>query len=71
MYKGHLKKKRDGELIEMDVAVKFAHFHADEKMRLVYFIRNNTKMFIGERTQFFVIAQKTAKKGHLFVFALF
>lgn len=33
VYKGHLKKKRDNEFIEMDVAVKFAHFNAQEWIR--------------------------------------
>jgi hypothetical protein len=33
VYKGHLKKKRNYELIEMDVAVKFAHVYANEALR--------------------------------------
>jgi hypothetical protein len=33
VYKGYLKKKRNDELIEMDVAVKFPHQYATELMR--------------------------------------
>jgi hypothetical protein len=33
VYQGYLKKKRNNEFIEMDVAVKFARFNAEEWMR--------------------------------------
>jgi hypothetical protein len=33
VYKGHMKKKRDGVIQEMEVAVKFAHSYADQSVR--------------------------------------
>lgn len=43
VYKGHMKRKRDNQVIEMDVAVKFAHSYADSATKLVSITNMNNQ----------------------------